>query len=134
VAEFLQHSMNTTASPTGPDALEAAMLDTYPARGKKFEIDFGEDGPFGPFAADLSISDRDDTLTFLVTRGSLLDKSETCEFHATAVCDDIWMVSWREADGLTVVQVQDFAQGKVRSAVTTPENDLVYLEGTLRFL
>lgn len=110
------------------------MLDTYPARGRAIEIDFGEDGPFGPFAVELSFSDSDDALTFLVTRGSLLDKTGTCDYQAVQISEGAWMVSWREADGLTVVQVHDFAQGKVWAASTTPDHELIPMNGTLRLL
>ena len=110
------------------------MLKTYPALGEELFIDFGESGPFGPFAVKVSVAETGSTLTFHVTRGSLLDKSETCEYHAVEVAEDVWMVSWREADGLTVVQVQDFARGTLESAVTTTEHELFQFGGTLTVL
>jgi hypothetical protein len=110
------------------------MSETFPAQNRRAVIDFGDDGPFGPFAAELTFSEADGTVSFLVTRGSLLDKAETCDYSATKVADDIWLVTWREADGLTVVQVQDFAQGKVTSAVTTPDHQLLQLDGSLTLI
>lgn len=107
------------------------MSATFPALDRRVVVDFGDDGPFGPFAAELTFSKSDGTVAFLVTRGALLGKAETCPFSATQVGDDLWFVSWREADGLTVVQVQDFAQGTVTSAVTTPDHQLVQLDGSL---
>jgi hypothetical protein len=110
------------------------MSETFPAEDRRVVIDFGNDGPFGPFAAELTFSGVDGTVAFLVTRGALLDKAETCGYSATKVADDIWLVTWREADGLTVVQVQDFAQGTVTSAVTTPDHQLLQLDGAISFV
>ncbi len=118
--------MNATGRDQGED-----MSETFPAADRKVVVDFGDDGPFGPFAAELTFSAADKTVSFLVTRGSLLGKAETCPFGATQVGDDLWLVSWREEDGLTVVQVQDFAQGKVTSAVTTPDHQLIQLDGSI---
>ena len=109
-------------------------MDTYPGLGQVVEIDFGNDGPFGPFAAELTFPKEGSSLSFLVKRGSLLNKAETCEYRAVHVDAAVWMVSWREADGLTVVQVQDFASGRLWSAVTNPQNELSYLDGTIRIL
>lgn len=117
----------------GVGAQRYDVSEKFPAEDRKVVIDFGDDGAFGPFAAELTFSAADGTVTFLVTRGSLLNKTETCDFSASKVADDIWFVSWREVDGLTVVQVQDFAQGKVTSAVTTPDHQLVQLNGALSF-
>lgn len=116
------------------DAQDGDMLKTYPALGEEIFIDFGDSGPFGPFAVKVAVAESGSALTFLVTRGSLLDKTETCEYHAVEITDDIWMVSWREADGLTVVQVQDFARGTLESVVTTIDHDLHQFGGTLKIL
>lgn len=117
----------------GAGAKRYDVSEMFPAADRRVVVDFGDDGPFGPFAAELTFSAADGTVAFLVTRGSLLNKAATCEYSASKVADDIWLVTWREADGLTVVQVQDFAQGKVTSAVTTPDNQLVRLDGAIRF-
>jgi len=110
------------------------MSDVFPAANKKAVIDFGFDGPFGPFAAELSFNEAESTVTFLVTRGSMLDKTETCSYEASKITDGIWLVMWREADGLTVVQVQDFNLGKVTSGVTTPDHQLVQINGNISLL
>jgi hypothetical protein len=39
------------------------MSDVFPAANKKAVIDFGFDGPFGPFAAELSFNDAESTVT-----------------------------------------------------------------------
>lgn len=110
------------------------MLKTYPALGEDIFIDFGDSGPFGPFAVQITVADSGKELTFLVTTGPLVDRSETCAYQAVQVADGVWMVSWREADGLTVVQVQDFARGTLESVVTTPDHELFQFGGTIKIL
>jgi hypothetical protein len=120
---------------TRVDSLEEEfMSETFPAANKKAVIDFGYDGPFGPFAAELSFNEADSTVTFLVTRGSMLDKTETCSYEASMITEGIWLVMWREADGLTVVQIQDFNTGRVTSGVTTPDHQLVQINGAISLL
>lgn len=105
------------------------MPSTYPAVDRTLTIDFGYDGPFGPFAADLAFSA--DSLTFVVTRGGLLGKTETLPYVATEVRPGLWVVTWQEEDLLTVVQVQDFEAGTVTSAVTTADQQFVTLNGSI---
>jgi hypothetical protein len=105
----------------------------YPALDRSVVIDFGEDGPFGPFAATLSFRGSDGTVSFLVTRGSLTGKAETLPFAAAEIAEGIWLVTWQEEDLLTVVQVQDFTTGRLTSAVTTADQQFVKLDGTIAF-
>lgn len=104
------------------------MSEQYPALGRTMTIDFGTDGPFGPFAADLTFSDTE--VSFVVTKGSLSGKEETCDYKATHVRDGVWVVTWQEIDLLTVVQTQDFTTGALVSAVTTSDQALVQLDGS----
>ena len=107
------------------------MPSAYPGLDRTAIIDFGDDGPFGPFAAELSFDSADHTVTFVVTRGSMLGKTETLPFSADEITDGIWLATWQEADLLTVVQVQDFNSGRVMSAVTTADQQFVQLNGSI---
>lgn len=109
------------------------MPTGFPGLRRTVVIDFGEDGPFGPFAAELDFDAVQNTVTFLVTRGSVLGKSETLPFNAREIRDGVWLVTWQEADLLTVVQVQDFKAGTVMSAVTTADQQFVQLNGSINF-
>jgi hypothetical protein len=52
--------------------------------------------------------------------------------------NNVWLhgnrILWREADGLTVVQIQDFNTGRVTSGVTTPDHQLVQINGAISLL
>lgn len=109
------------------------MPHGFPGLNRQLVIDFGEDGPLGPFAAKLDFDAVQNTVTFLVTRGSMLGKTETLPFNASEITDGIWLVTWQEEDLLTVVQVQDFKVGRVLSAVTTADQQFVQLNGSVNF-
>ena len=107
------------------------MTHPFPALDRSVVIDFGDDGPFGPFAAVLSFDGAAGTVTFVVTRGSLEGKTETLPFSADEIAEGIWLVTWQEVDLLTVVQVQDYNTGRLTSAVTTADQQFVQLNGTI---
>jgi len=106
------------------------MPGTYPAADRTIAIDFGDDGPLGPFSAELSFT-GDLTVTFLVTRGALLGKTETLPCTAQEVTDGVWLVTWQEGGNLSVIQVQDFNHGRLMSANVTDDHQLVHVNGTL---
>lgn len=110
------------------------MASGYPASGRKIIIDFGDDGPFGPFGAEIEFDAAGETLTFLVTRGSLSGKTETLPCVCEEVAPDVWMVSWQEVDSLTVTQIQNFATGRLWGTVTTPDLQFVHTSGTLELV
>ena len=110
------------------------MSQDYPAAGRVVRIDFGDDGPFGPFAAELTFSPDAKTVSFIVTRGALEGTAETLPCSVTHVTGDVWLVLWQEEDKLSVAQTQDFGNGALFSAVTTADQHFVQLDGTLELI
>jgi len=108
------------------------VTTTYPALDRTAIIEFDADGPLVPFTAELRFDAADGTVTFLVTHGSLSGRTETIPFTAQPVSDDVWLVSWQEEGDLTVLQVQDFATGVLRTANVTSTHDLVHVNGSIR--
>lgn len=108
------------------------MPGVYPALDRTAAIDFGDDGPLGPFSAELTFSGTDQTVTYLVTRGSLLGKTETIPFTAQEVSDGVWLVTWQEGGNLTVIQVQNFGAERLLSANVTEDHQLAHINGTIR--
>lgn len=108
------------------------MPGPYPALDRIAAIDFGDDGPLGPFSAELSFASADQTVTFRVTRGSLLGVTGTVPFVAQQVADDVWLVTWQEPGDLSVVQVQNFSTGLLLSANVNAEHQLAHINGSIR--
>ncbi|WP_284163456.1 hypothetical protein [Frigidibacter sp. SD6-1] len=97
----------------------------YPAVGHVYKADFGDpvfrvafdaDGTtfrWAPFAAE----DFD-----------AVAKTET--YQATYIRPGVYMVTWREADGLTVTHVEDFENDTLYSSITLPDRTFLNLTGT----
>jgi hypothetical protein len=50
------------------------------------------------------------------------------------IVDNLYAISWQEADRSTVVHIDDFGAGTSRSFFTTPSLELHRLDGSLRTL
>lgn len=109
------------------------MVNAYPANGRKIIIDFGTEGPFD-LRAEIEFDANGESLSFLVTRGPLEGKVETCQCVCSEVAPDIWMVSWQEIDQLTVTQTHNFATGRLWGTVTQSDLQFVRTEGTLELV
>jgi hypothetical protein len=51
---------------------------------------------------------------------------------ATAIRPGVFLVSWVEASGATVVHVEDFARGIVYSHATLPNGEFLRMKGPIR--
>ncbi|HEX3641893.1 MAG TPA: hypothetical protein VHV10_11430 [Ktedonobacteraceae bacterium] len=89
------------------------------------------------FIADFSIAifrlnfHSDTEMTFTVLKGPNTGFSETVHIMVTRVRPCVFIVTWKEADGSTVVHVEDFAKGIVFSNVTLPDGTFLHFKGTL---
>ena len=107
------------------------MPGSYPALDRTAAIDFGDDGPLGPFSAELTFSWADRTVTFLVTRGALLGVTGTAPFTAQEVADGVWLATWQEPGNLTVIQVQNFNSGLLLCANVNGAHELAHINGSI---
>lgn len=106
----------------------------YPALDRTAIIDFGDDGPLGPFSAELTFRAADQTVTFLVTRGALVGVTGTVPFSAQEVADGVWLATWQEPGNLTVVQVQNFNTELLLSANVNEAHELAHIDGSIRLI
>ena len=102
----------------------------FPAVGRAFEARFGDLA----FRLDFDADGR--TLTFTavgeqqtVSEGEASNQSVT--YTAVPLREDLFLVHWQEAGGTTVTHVEDFAERRVHTNITTPDNDFLNLSGTL---
>lgn len=93
--------------------------------GKKFEVDFGA-------KAVLKI-ESETTLTFYITEkdGEKVDESETVEISITQIRSRLFMLTWKEKNGNTVVQIQDHKKQLVYMNWTWPNGSFVHAKGTI---
>lgn len=102
--------------------------DLPPFAGRTFEVAY--DG-----LAAINAYDADGlTLRYEITEGPLRGAQGEVQYQWREIAPGLHAISWQEADGATVVHIDDFARGTSQSFFTTPTLTLHRLSGTLRLL
>ncbi|CAB3807427.1 MoaF-related domain-containing protein [Paraburkholderia fynbosensis] len=71
------------------------------------------------------------SLTYEITEGSLKGNRATVDFTWHQLRGKTYAFSWQEANGATVVHIDDFEAGRSLSFFTTPNAEFFRLEGAL---
>ncbi len=97
--------------------------------GNKFLVDFG-------MAKAILNIESETSLTFTITEkdGNVADITETVEIKMTEIRPQLFMATWKEVNGNTITQIQDYEKGIVYSNWTTPSGELINLTGTLKLV
>lgn len=95
--------------------------------GNKFLVDFG-------MAKAILNIESETSMTFTITEkdGIAADTTETVETKMTEIRPQLFMATWKEVNGNTVTQIQDYEMGIVYSNWTTPGGEFMNLTGTLK--
>lgn len=98
--------------------------DAFPAVGHKYVVDFKADIGAGGFRVQLDFHSLT-SLTYTGVRpdGSLSPQSETVQITVEPVRDMLFLVSWKEQGGTTVVHLEDYKNDTVITNVTSPTDD-----------
>ena len=75
--------------------------------------------------------DSDSKLTVEIVAGENVGFSDTVEYEALAIRDDLVMLSWQEHIGSTIVHVLDLVSGKAYTAVTPAKGGFMRLTGKI---
>lgn len=92
--------------------------------GERFEIQFPS------FIPRITI-ESSNKLTVEVVAGDNAGFSDTVEYEAVVIRDDVLMLSWQEHVGSTIVHVLDFGAGTAHTAVTTAKGGFMRLTGRI---
>jgi hypothetical protein len=90
------------------------------------------DVKFDAFAARLSTLPNS-LLRFHIAEGPYAH-TETVKIQSTVIRPGVFLVSWVEASGATVVHVEDFAQGCLYSHATLPDGTFLRMRAAITFL
>ena len=95
--------------------------------GNKFMVDFG-------MAKAILNFQSTTLLTFTITErdGNEANETETVEIKLTEIRAQLYMTTWKEINGNTITQIQDFENGIVYSNWTSPTGEFKNIEGTLK--
>ena len=103
-------------------------MKRFPFAGRTFEVNYGDLVATNAYAADKN------SLTYEITGGPLKGAAAEVAFEWTELDGGNFVISWQEADGSTVVHVDNFEQGSSLTFFTTPKSDFYRLSGTLHAL
>lgn len=103
-------------------------MKRFPFAGRTFEVNYGDLVATNAYAADKN------SLTYEITGGPLKGATAEVAFEWTELDGGNFVISWQEADGSTVVHVDNFEKGSSLTFFTTPKSDFYRLSGTLRAL
>ena len=90
------------------------------------------DATFDAFAVRLTTLPNNE-IRFHIAEGPYA-RTETVKFVATVIRPGVFLVSWVEASGATVVHVEDFAQSVLHSHATLPDDTFLRMKAPLRMV
>ncbi|WP_037217404.1 hypothetical protein [Rhizobium sp. IBUN] len=96
--------------------------------GRTFEVNYGDLVATNAYAADKN------NLTYEITGGSLKGATAKVAFEWKELDGGNFVISWQEADGSTVVHIDNFEKGSSLTFFTTPGSGFYRLSGSLREL
>ena len=100
------------------------MADTFPAVGHKYIVDFATDDGTGRFKVQLDFHSLTSlTYTGVKSDGSLSDNSETVVIAVQPIRDMLFLVTWKEEFGTTVVHLEDYKDMRITTNITSPTDD-----------
>ncbi|MDB5114789.1 MAG: hypothetical protein JWQ79_281 [Mucilaginibacter sp.] len=97
--------------------------------GNKFLVDFGMAKAVLHFQSAASL-----TFTITEKEGKEWDETETVEMGLTELRPALYLATWKEKNGNTITQVQDFEKGIVYSNWTLPSGEFIHVKGTIKLL
>lgn len=98
-----------------------------PIIGKTFSVDFGMAKAILKIESETSL-----TFTIIEKNGQEVHEVETVTTEMTQLRPQLYMLTWKEKNGNTITQIQDYDNGNIYSNWTTPSGDFIHAKGTLK--
>jgi len=95
--------------------------------GNKFQVDFGMARAILNFRSETSL-----TFTIIEKDGDPTNETETVEIKLTEIRPRLFMATWKELNGNTITQVQDYENGIIYSNWTSPGGEFTNRKGTIK--
>jgi hypothetical protein len=97
------------------------MADPFPAVGHKYLVDFTADDGSGQFRVQLDFQSAVSlTYTGVKSDGTLGDQPETVDITVEPIRDQLYLVTWKEQLGTTVVHLEDYKNNTIITNITDP--------------
>jgi hypothetical protein len=105
-------------------------MEQFPAIGHVYEANFND----GMILVHLDFAQDGSHMTFSDAGSTMpgMKPAETITYTAVEVRPQVFLVSWQEKDKMTVVHLEDFEKGIIRTHITAPTGDFYQFGGTLK--
>lgn len=103
-----------------------------PALANKYPIGMVFDVTFQEFSARLTTLPNS-KMQFQIDNG-IYAKTEVVKIAADCIRTGIFLVSWTESSGATVVHVEDFVENKIYSHATLPDGTFLRMRGSIKIV
>lgn len=101
-------------------------------RAEEYPVGVAFDVIFDAFKVRLTTL-SDDRLRFEIAEGPYA-RTETVRIAVTPIRPGVFAVSWVEAEGATVVHVEDFQRGIMHSYATLSDGSFLRMQGPIHFI
>jgi hypothetical protein len=100
------------------------MTDTFPAVGHKYLVAFKSQDGARRFRVQLDFHSLTSlTYTGVGSDGALSGDSETVTITVDPIRDLLFLVTWKEQFGTTVVHLEDYTKNSIITNITSPSDD-----------
>jgi hypothetical protein len=100
------------------------MSDAFPAVGHKYLVHFATDDGSAQFHVQLDFhSETSLTYTGATANGTLVGQPATVDITVEPIRDMLFLVTWKEQRGTTVVHLEDYRNNTIITNITTPSSD-----------
>jgi hypothetical protein len=100
------------------------MADVFPAVGHKYLVHFTADDGSGQFRVQLDFHSLTSmTYTQAKADGTLVGQPETVDITVEPIRDMLFLVTWKEEHGTTVVHLEDYKENTIITNITDPGPD-----------
>jgi hypothetical protein len=97
--------------------------------GSKFSADFGMAKAILHIQSETSLS-----FTTTEKNGKDAHETETVKTKMTELRPQLYMLTWKEKNGNTITQIQDYKNGIIYSNWTSPDGEFTHAKGTLQLV
>jgi hypothetical protein len=95
--------------------------------GNKFSVDFGMAKAILNLESETSL-----TFTTIEKNGKEVHETETVKTKMTELRPQLYMLTWKEKNGNTITQIQDYDNGIIYSNWTSPSGEFTHAKGTFK--
>jgi hypothetical protein len=97
------------------------MAYVFPAAGHKYLVEFTADDGSGKFKVQLDFTSAVSlTYTLIGPDGKPTDQVETVDITVEPIRDQLFLVTWKEEFGTTVVHLEDYKNNTIITSITDP--------------